>query len=103
MPSVQTLSNGITSSKPENEVPCPHAITDCPALSFFTMACYAQVTVQVAITTCHGMDTLMPYGKAYRTKSSFLRIFDPHFGPAEKKLPLRFVLADWLFEPLVPC
>ena len=80
-PSLQTLSNGISNSKPENEFPCPHAITDCPALSFFTVACSDQVSVQVTITTCHGMDTPMSYGQADRIKSSFLRNFDPRFGP----------------------
>ena len=57
-------------------------MTDCPMLSFFTAALAAQKPVQAMIVTCHGMDILMPYGQAYRTKSNSLRIFDPHFGPA---------------------
>ena len=57
-------------------------MTDCPALSFFTMVCFAQVNVQVTIAICNMMDILMPYGQAYHIKSSFLRIIDSYFGPA---------------------
>ena len=69
-------------------------MTDCPALSFFTVVCSAQVTVQVMIATCHGMDTLKPYGQAYRIKSSSLRIFDPRFGPASRHYGLS-LLVGW--------
>ena len=33
-PSLQTLSKGESSSRPANELLYPHAMTDCPALSF---------------------------------------------------------------------
>ena len=56
-------------------------MTDCPALSFF-MGLAAQLPVQAKIATCHGKDIPMPYGQAYRTKNSCLRISDPRFGPA---------------------
>ena len=57
-------------------------MTDCLMLSFFTVACFAEKPVQVTIVTCNRMDIPMPYGQAYRTKSSSLRIVDPRFGPA---------------------
>ena len=56
-------------------------MTHCPALSFL-MGLAAQLPVQAKIATCHGKDIPMPYGQAYRTKNSCLRISDPRFGPA---------------------
>ena len=56
-------------------------MTDCPTLSFLT-ALAAQSPVQTKIVTCHGKDIPTPYGQAYRTKNSCLRISDPRFGPA---------------------
>ena len=79
MPSLQTLSKVISSVKPANEFPCLHAMTDCPAPNFFTAACSTQITVQATIAICYGMGILIPYGQAYCTKSSFLRIVDPTF------------------------
>ena len=56
-------------------------MTDCPMLSFL-MALAAQTPAQAKIVTCHGKDIPTPYGQAYRTKNSCLRISDPRFGPA---------------------
>ena len=69
-------------------------MTDCPMLSFLTAVLAAQKPVQATIVTCHGMDTLMPYGQAYHTKCSFLRIIDLHFGPADQHYGLS-LLAGW--------
>ena len=38
--------------------------------------------MQAKIVTCHGKDIPTPYGQAYHTKNSSLRISDPGFGPA---------------------
>ena len=48
----------------------------------FLMALAAQSPAQAKIVTCHGKDIRTPYGQAYRTKNSSLRISDPRFGPA---------------------
>ena len=69
-------------------------MTDCPMLSFFTAAHSTQKPVQVMIATYHRMDVLMPYGQAYRTKSSSLRILDPRFGPTGHHYSLSS-LAGW--------
>ena len=63
-------------------------------LSCFIAALAAQKPVQATIGTCHGMDNPMPYGQAYRTKSSSPRIFDPHFCPASHHYGLS-LLAGW--------
>ena len=63
-------------------------------LSFFTAALAAQKPVQAMIVTCHGMDIPMTYGQIYCTKSSSLRIVDPHFGPASRHYGLS-LLAGW--------
>ena len=54
--------------------------TQCSVI--FTASHSAQTAAQVTIATCHEMDIQMPYGQAYNTKTSSLRIYDHHFGPS---------------------